>query len=245
MLEDGDIRQTLRGIGLKALACDPGKRRLEKIQGPGIVADIDQANIRSPTCCSGPAAAISPRARSIRQAALGSRAHASALSGGEASSFGMALRSPAARATLGSSTAKAQAARQPSNTPPGNVHGALPNSTASSGALFSEAWSRRASRAFALEYHTARPIALLPARPARQPTFTLRGRPAMQSYEYQSGVADSSKSTKEFSDLASVALLPVSARVSFDDLWLCCNRSRRPPAAPAPCIIRSRNQRCS
>jgi hypothetical protein len=42
MLEDGDIRQTLRGIGLKALACDPSKRRLEEIQGPGIVADIDQ-----------------------------------------------------------------------------------------------------------------------------------------------------------------------------------------------------------
>ena len=32
----------------------------------------------------------------------------------------------------------------------------------------------------------------------------------MQPYEYQTGVADSSKSTKEFSDLASVALLPVS-----------------------------------
>jgi hypothetical protein len=32
----------------------------------------------------------------------------------------------------------------------------------------------------------------------------------MRPYEYQTGVADSSKSTKEFSDLASVALLPVS-----------------------------------
>ena len=32
----------------------------------------------------------------------------------------------------------------------------------------------------------------------------------MQPYEYQSGVADSSKSSKEFSDLASVALLPIS-----------------------------------
>ena len=32
----------------------------------------------------------------------------------------------------------------------------------------------------------------------------------MQPYEYQPGAADSSKFTKEFSDLASVALLPVS-----------------------------------
>jgi hypothetical protein len=32
----------------------------------------------------------------------------------------------------------------------------------------------------------------------------------MQSYEYQSGVADSPKSIKEFSNLTSVALLPVS-----------------------------------
>jgi hypothetical protein len=32
----------------------------------------------------------------------------------------------------------------------------------------------------------------------------------MQSYEYQSGVVNSPKSTKEFSDLASVALIPVS-----------------------------------
>jgi len=32
----------------------------------------------------------------------------------------------------------------------------------------------------------------------------------MQPCEYQSGVADSSKSAKEFRDLASVALLPVS-----------------------------------
>ena len=32
----------------------------------------------------------------------------------------------------------------------------------------------------------------------------------MQPYEYQSSVEGSSKSTKEFSDLASVALLPVS-----------------------------------
>jgi hypothetical protein len=32
----------------------------------------------------------------------------------------------------------------------------------------------------------------------------------MQSYEYQSSVADSPKSTKEFSNLTSVALLPVS-----------------------------------
>jgi hypothetical protein len=32
----------------------------------------------------------------------------------------------------------------------------------------------------------------------------------MQPYEYQSSAEDSSKSTKEFSDLASVALLPVS-----------------------------------
>jgi hypothetical protein len=32
----------------------------------------------------------------------------------------------------------------------------------------------------------------------------------MRPYEYKSGVAESSKLTKEFSDLASVALLPVS-----------------------------------
>jgi len=40
--------------------------------------------------------------------------------------------------------------------------------------------------------------------------YSIAGDPAMQPCEYQFGVADSSKSAKEFSDLASVALLPVS-----------------------------------
>jgi hypothetical protein len=39
---------------------------------------------------------------------------------------------------------------------------------------------------------------------------SIAGDPAMRSHEYQSGEASSPKSIKEFSDLASVALLPVS-----------------------------------
>ena len=35
------------------------------------------------------------------------------------------------------------------------------------------------------------------------------------------------------------------ASVSFEELRLCRNRSRRAPAAPGPCIIRSRHQRRS
>jgi len=35
------------------------------------------------------------------------------------------------------------------------------------------------------------------------------------------------------------------ASISFEELRLCGDRSRRAPAAPGPCIIRSRHQRYS
>ena len=42
MLEDRDIQQILRGIGVRALAPDPGKRQPKHIQSLDVVADVNQ-----------------------------------------------------------------------------------------------------------------------------------------------------------------------------------------------------------
>ena len=77
--------------------------------------------------------------------------------------------------------------------------------------------------------------------------------PGMTAEKVHAGIAVAMKQFAERGWEADVGFIrpdetagpTVERQLAFDELRLCGHRSRRPPAAPGPCIIRSRHQRCS